>query len=122
MSEFFDSIGPDLIDENTAQLDAGMDAKGQQLPPYANPEYAAMKGRSIPDLKLTGNFWESFIIKQTRDSMLIDATDSKRNKLVNKYGDIFGLTEERIDRLNKDQFVHDFLLFLSNKTNKALPA
>jgi hypothetical protein len=122
MDEFFDSIGPDLIDENTAQLDAGTDALGKSLPPYQNPEYAAFKGRSIPDLKLTGDFWESFIIKQTRDSMMIDATDDKRGKLVAKYGDIFGVTDERLDRLNKDQFVHDFLLFLSKKTNKVLPA
>lgn len=116
MDEFFKSIEPDLIDANTAQLDAGLDATGATLPPYQNPEYAAMKGRTIPDLKLTGDFWSGFVASQLKDSIIIDSTDSKRDKLVAKYGaDIFGLTDQRLDRLIKDQILPDFQLFLQKK-------
>jgi hypothetical protein len=123
MDEFFDSIGPDLIDENTAQLDAGLNSNGYELPEYRSDEYAAFKGRTIPDLKLTGDFWEGFVIEQTKSNLKIWSTDSKTDKLVKKYGsDIFGLTDERLDRLIKDQIYPDFMLFLSKKTNKILPA
>ena len=116
MDEFFKSIEPDLIDANTEQLDSGLDATGATLPPYQNPEYAAMKGRTIPDLKLTGDFWSGFVASQLKDSIIIDSTDSKRDKLVAKYGaDIFGLTDQRLDRLIKDQILPDFQLFLRNK-------
>ena len=115
MDDFFKSIEPDLIDANTAQLDAGLDATGATLPPYQNPEYAAMKGRTIPDLKLNGDFWSGFVASQLKDSIKIYSTDPKNDKLVAKYGDIFGLTDRGLDRLIKDQILPDFQLFLRNK-------
>lgn len=116
IDDFFKSIEPDLIDANTAQLDDGMNSLGFQLPPYANPEYARMKGRAIPDLKLTGDFREAFFVKSIGDVLKIDSTDDKRVKLIKKYGlDIFGLTEDNLNKLIEEQILPDFLMFLNRK-------
>ena len=116
IEDFLKSIEPDLIDANTAQLDDGMNSIGFQLPPYASPEYARMKGRAIPDLKLTGDFREAFFVKSIGDVLKIDSTDDKRDKLIKKYGlDIFGLTDESLNRLIEEQIFPDFLMFLNRK-------
>lgn len=97
-----------ILDANTAQLEKGEDALGDLLDEYAWDWYAEMKQAEgsqapfgIPDLKLEGDFYNGFILKRDGDKFFITSEDSKRDDLVNKYGeDIFGLQSfDQIDLL-----------------------
>lgn len=89
----------EILDANTAQLEKGKDALGNLLEEYAWEWYAKMKQAEgskapfgIPDLKLEGNFYSGFILKHDGDKFFITSEDSKRDKLVEQYGEgIFGL-------------------------------
>ena len=88
-----------ILDLNTDQLMHGYDSEGQPLEPYKSAMYAEFKltlnPRGVVDLKLTGDFHNSFYISSKEFPLTIDAKDSKRNKLVTRYGiQIFNLTEE----------------------------
>lgn len=116
LDEFFKSIEPELLSINKKQLDAGVDANDVKLPPYQNPDYAKMKGRLIPDLKLTGAFRDRFFVEYYKNEIHIDSSDWKTEKLVTKYGwDIFGVTSANLDNLIKTKFEPDFIVFLNNK-------
>jgi hypothetical protein len=68
-------------------------------------------------LKDTGDFYESFFISADNEGFFIDATDWKRDELVEKYGaEIFGLTDK-----NKTYLAKEILLpELINKTKETL--
>ena len=97
-----------IIGLNTSQLyDEGVDKNGNKLQPYRSrgenyESYAAMKHRmnpkpgfGNPDLFLTGEFQHSMNLRVEGEVFEIDSTDTKTNKLREKYGDqIFGLTDE----------------------------
>ena len=82
--------------------DYGVNALGVDISdyqPYAQfTVYAkGLKGQPSDRVTLrdTGDFHGSFFVKFGKDGFVIDATDSKRDKLVRKYGkQIFGLTQE----------------------------
>ena len=82
--------------------DYGVNALGVEISsyqPYAplTIEIKAMNGQPSDRVTLrdNGDFHDSFFVKFGKDGMEIDATDSKRDKLVRKYGkQIFGLTQE----------------------------
>lgn len=87
-----------VLDLNTKQLFEGRNNKGEQIkPPYKNPKYAEFKRTLNPfgvvDLRLTGDFHNSFFINDTSFPITFGASDEKTGELVQKYGeDIFGLT------------------------------
>jgi len=54
-------------------------------------------------LRDSGEFGESFVVDYRGNEFVIEATDFKKQYLVQKYGDdIFGLTIQNIDRLSAD--------------------
>jgi len=56
----------------------------------------------MPDLKLTGAFYNSFKMMLKGKKVEINATDSKTAKLIAKYGpDIFGLTADSMTELQQ---------------------
>lgn len=106
-----DEFEPVALDLNTAQLMDGKDSKGQLLAPYRNPEYAAFKrtlnSKGVTDLKLTGDFHQSFFQDVTKFPVAFGATDEKTDELVQGYGEeIFGMdksnTEEFSDQLKPE--------------------
>lgn len=96
------NLDAEMIDLNHNQLEKGNLSTGKKVTPrYRNPNYARFKrsrgskSGSNPDLKLTGNFYRGFKATNNGTKFKIDSTDSKRNKLVDKYSlDIFGLSKE----------------------------
>jgi len=99
-----------ITDLNKVQLLEGKDSNDSMLTAYRSPSYAKYKLKFNPlgvtDLRLTGKFHDSFVLKAKSFPLVIDAKDKKRNDLVKKYGKaIFGLTQESkellVERLKK---------------------
>lgn len=83
----------EVTDLNRSQLFNSEDSNQEPLGTYASIAYANKKGRADVDLKLTGDFYESIFINTSKFPVVFNATDSKTQKLVYRYGeDIFGLT------------------------------
>lgn len=107
-----------LLTYNKFQLSEGMKSDGTQIKPfYASLKY---KGRRSPvDLHLTGDFYRSFkieVFESTDVFLFIFASDKKANFLKGDYGEeIFGLTDENIDR-----FADDFKEYFLNEIGKEM--
>lgn len=93
-----------VIDKNLDQLQYGFDSNGNRLKKYSQSDYAEYKndlnpkaGFWNPDLKLTGQFWQSLYLEDTGGTKYeIKSDDSKASKLEEKYGsDIYGLSDEK---------------------------
>jgi hypothetical protein len=90
---------PWVVDLNRVQLLEGKDSNDSYLKKYRSKSYAKYKETLNPlgvtDLKLTGKFHNSFVLKARSFPITITATDKKKNDLVKKYGKaIFGLNQE----------------------------
>lgn len=91
-----------IVDMNRQQMVKGSRADGEVIEPeYRSFSYAMMKkdrgGQAplfIPDLKLTGDFHEAMAMAVDEDGYEIGSSDEKTGMLMEKYRDIFGLTEE----------------------------
>lgn len=97
-----------MLDLNTDEqlFKKGIDSLGQELAEYRSSDYAALKRILNPsgatDLKLEGDFHESFFIDAKAFPIIIDARDGKTPGLVKKYGeDLFGLTLQSLSDFNK---------------------
>jgi hypothetical protein len=120
---------PDLVTEsveetketatkyNREQMMDGYDSTDEEIGGYASYEYEQMKQELNPfangrvDLKLTGAFHKAMNAKVNGNVLTIDSTDSKRNKLVEKYGEkIFGLNTKNQKRYKKDVNLYLFRL------------
>ena len=72
---------------------------------YKSPFYAdykhdlnPMAGKGIVDLINYGDFINSFLIRKPKgNKYLFDSTDSKKNKLIGKYGDIMSLKQQTFE-------------------------
>lgn len=82
-----------IVDLNTLQLEKGLRADDQDLGVYKRFSY---KQRFRPvDLKDTGDFHRSIQARVNSHSIEMTASDSKTDKLQDKYGDeILGLSDE----------------------------
>lgn len=100
-----------LIDLNEEQLTSGFDADGQPLKPYKNPKYANFKLRINPkgvtDLRLTGNFFKSFFVRDDNFPVTVFATDQKTQALQKKYGAIFNFTEQSKTQITEYRPIRD---------------
>ena len=109
------------VNYNREQMMDGFASDGEDIGGYASFEYEQMKQELNPfangrvDLKLTGDFHKAMNANVIGNVLLIDSNDSKRNKLVEKYGKkIFGLTEKNQNRYKKDVNLYLFRL-IKNK-------
>lgn len=92
---------PTMVDLNVDQMMQGLNAEGQEIGEYRSPSYAEFKqymnsrpAPFVPDLRLTGSFHSRMFAKRSGDEITFSSTDWKTDALVDKYGAIFGLTEE----------------------------
>lgn len=92
-----------IVDLNLEQLHKGYRSDGTRLPNYKNSAYAEFKhqknplpGFGIPDLKLTGAFYQGWKIELSGEKITITSTDEKTDKLFNRFAskqaNIFGLS------------------------------
>jgi hypothetical protein len=113
----FDNLVTESVDEtkqiatayNKEQMIYGQDSADGIIGEYNWKEYGQMKAQMNPfadgkvDLRLTGAFHKAMNANINGNVMVIDSTDSKRNKLVAKYGEeIFGLNTKNKKRYKKD--------------------
>jgi hypothetical protein len=97
-----ENTSEEIIKHNQSQLYyEGIDADGKSLEPYKWKEYAAYKARrnpshpGIPDLYDEGNFYRGFEVELLGGAKFtLKSTDEKATALEQKYGQIFGLTDE----------------------------
>ncbi len=105
-----------ILDLNTDEQlgKKGILSTGDSLPDYAPFTIASKQGKSgfagiTSHMTLfgEGDLHESFILDAAKFPLIIDATDSKTNDLVNRYTEnIFGLTKESIQEL-KEQSIDE---------------
>lgn len=89
----------DFEDIQRKQLMAGKTRTGSHIKPsYRNKKYAEAKssmnplpGLGVPDLRLTGAFYEGIDVEAGKEVFDIISKDEKGPELENKYRDIFGL-------------------------------
>jgi hypothetical protein len=94
---------PKMIRSNWKQLDEGRKNDNNPITPLYSPSYAKKKGFSIPDLKVTGDFRNSFDIDFRTDKLIWGAGDEKAPHLISRYGaNILGLTEENAALIFED--------------------
>ena len=93
----------EIIDMNTAQLDAGSDGEGNPIEPaYTGFTVAIKRSKGQPTNRVTlkdeGDFQNAFFMNTGANWFALGSNDSKTQKLERKYGkDIFGLTQEHIE-------------------------
>lgn len=80
-----------IADAQRAQMLDGRRNDGKPIVPKYSKGYAIKKGKTTPDLYVTGAFQDAITVKATEDTLNIKSTDSKNNALVKKYENIFGL-------------------------------
>lgn len=109
-------------DSESGQLKYGILSNGVEISSFApySSTYAELKAVSglltnnnpeIVNLYFTGSFYSGAFLTITKDSVIIDSRDEKRDELVKQYGeDIFGHTDENINRL-----INELLLELLQK-------
>jgi len=93
----------EIIDMNTAQLDAGINGEGNPIEPAYTGFTVRVKQEKgqeyrFPTLEDEGDFKRDFFMTTGKDYFALGSSDIKTQKLERKYGkDIFGLTQENID-------------------------
>ena len=82
------------IELNWQQLEVGKDRLGNTLKPYTE-RYAKQKGRKLPNLRLTGDFWLAFTLDISNGFPIeLTSTDEKTALLIKRYGEnIFNLNQ-----------------------------
>lgn len=99
-SESIDNTKEVLKTKQRDQLFHGLDSTGKPInKKYQNNKYARVKnemnplpGLGVPDLKLTGSFYNEMFVDVRSSSFVLDSADQKSGNLQVKYGtNIFGL-------------------------------
>ena len=106
-----------IVKEKVKEFKKGEKPDGSIIGIYKSKDYEVFKFNKNPlaggvvDLILTGNFIKGLDLKQTKpSSFLFDSTDSKKDKLVTKYGsDIMSLNEQTFNTFLKKEVKNNFV-------------
>lgn len=101
-----------LSNLNTEQMHRGLNSEGRPIGEYALPTYAEAKHRmnplpgfGVPDLKVTGAFYEGVYTEVGGMKVKTDSVDSKADDLKARFGEnIFGLSDNY-----KSEYIREFL-------------
>lgn len=101
-----------IAQENVEQMNKGINAEDVKIGRYRNPVYAELKnlqnplpGYGVPDLRLTGAFYQGIRTEISGDKVITTSNDPKTEKLIKQYGPkIFGLSDPY-----KREFLNDHL-------------
>lgn len=97
----------ELIEVNRDNLLSGFNALGVKITrAYRSAKYAekkraknALPGYGVPDLNLTGSFYNAIEFHISGANLVWENSDSKAAKLLEKYGSVLGVSEnERLQR------------------------
>lgn len=118
-----------IEDANTGQMMEGEQPNGSKISPeYREPEYAKFKKaiapnpkRALftPNLNLTGDFHEALKAKPTKTEIVFENSDPKTRKLLNKYGELFGLNEENLKELKEGIILENLQEYTKNEFKDA---
>jgi hypothetical protein len=102
-AQAIESTKPELVNLQEDQMMQGLNAKGEKIGRYRSQAYARRKnqmnplpGFGVPDLRLTGSFHRGLGAIVQENSTTLTSDDSKADALAKKYGDIFGLSPQKL--------------------------
>ena len=111
-----------VLDMNRSQLLLGLTSRGKKIKPkYRNKRYAQKKrklnskpGIGTPDLKLSGDFHNSFTLKKKNNDYEFDATVSYKKYITPSRGDygydnVFGLNPKNQKKFNNEIFYPEYM-------------
>jgi hypothetical protein len=92
----------EYVELNTRQMYQGLDGNGQKIQPtYRRQRYARVKnemnsapGYGVPDLKLTGAFYQGYGVRVEGDEVVKDSDVPYADDLFEKYGNAIGELDE----------------------------
>jgi len=94
--ETFDLLTEDIEELNREQLRKGERVDGSKLPNYAPSSFPKTGPIKLRD---TGSFYRGITAETAPTALTIEGQDSKSAKLIARYGDVIGLSEESIAKL-----------------------
>lgn len=99
-----------IEDKQISQLDAGQYPDGDSIAPdYSDLTIQIKKAKGQPydrvTLRDTGDFYRGIKLNLETDFFTLDSSDSKTDKIVDKYGDVFGLSDQSKQELIEEQFI-----------------
>lgn len=108
--EIMEEQEQEILDLNRDQLLKGRNIKNQKIKPkYKSDQYAKKKakknpkpGLGTPDLKLSGDFQDSFFLKKKGKNYLFDAKVPYKQYIIPKYNDVLGLSDKGEKEFKKD--------------------
>ena len=131
IDEAITDTADDYIRLNTEeQLFKGQDTDGKQLEPlYKSPAYARKKnamnplpGLGVPDLKVTGSFYQKQTLAVEGDSIQLDSDVDYAKYLEKNYGpeNIYGLSDQNQEEYNFGAFQDAFAEKITDQTGLEL--
>jgi hypothetical protein len=99
-----------IEDKQIEQLSAGTYPDGGPIAPdYSDLtiEIKKIKGQPYDRVTLfdTGDFYKGISLELESNSFTLDSTDSKTEALIDKYGEVFGLSEKSRKELSEEAFI-----------------
>jgi hypothetical protein len=115
----------ELKKAQTDQMSIGKNANNNNIGRLKNAGYARRKiskgGKApfrVADLKDTGVFYRGVKASANSTTLTVTSTDSKKDKLVEKYtDDIFGFNDTTYNKLKQDVLVPDMILKIREQLN-----
>jgi hypothetical protein len=115
-----------LEDAQRNQMAVGQNALGNNIGTLKNQSYAKRKKASggkaplnIADLKNSGDFYRGVKASATKTVFTLTSTDSKKDKLIQKYSDeIFGYNQQTFTKVKDLILVPGMILDIREQLNK----
>ena len=94
-----ESRADEFVKLNVEQMQDSKRADDATITPKYSPGYAAFKGFSNPNLKLTGSFHKRMFFATDGRTFFLSSDDEKMPSLVGRYSDtIFGIAPSRKEK------------------------
>lgn len=126
LSNVINDNDKELEDAQRDQMAVGQNALGKNIGRLKNQGYANRKKASggkaplnVADLKNSGNFYRGVKASATKTVFTLTSTDSKKDKLIQKYSDeIFGYNQKTFTKVKDLILVPQMILDIREQLNK----